>query len=1000
MKYTKKISTLSVPISQLGFLQHVSASSKHENSIAGWEAKLQKICDYFKIPLAEQQWIPLARRDEQKVSVYYVPAINGVVPDLDTYTCKVHNSRYQLPNELKFLNYDFAGFQGRLPSLIEAQKCFNEETPYFRDKKNFKLRVGKDKVDAVAVIYSTGAYAAYRVANNNYDVCNMGSFSAWDTALLPVYTFYVRYKELRLSAANVLLIWLDNSLKPAQSFCAAPPDIQSAFTEIANMWQELYPYIKKEKDCLKIDREKLAKAMESGKTVSFVEAVDDNKAVTAVSLSVDDMEALQEQLAACDQRRIGLTRYDKKMLTDANRGHWDLWHSQEKNKDAINLDLPIPLVARNPEVDVNRAGIVGIDFGTKSTVAAFENEHGEAILLQIGDGSYCPGKSYNVYENPTIIEIAHFQPFWQAYQAKAGRPDTSWQDVCVSHKALADLACLNNGGRSAAFFSDIKQWCSGEKPGLLLCDQDGLELNFTSFGNLTEQDFDPLEIYAYYVGSFINNMLQPEHIFLKYLLSFPVNFAADIKDRICKSFARGMKKSLPIALLNNDNVMRDFQVVEGCSEATAYAVTALESYGLLRDEEIYYGVFDFGGGTTDFDFGRYSIATDNDGDRYDYVITSFGAAGDALLGGEKLLALMAFKIFQANMDKLFVSAAGNECIIPFFWAAEKVDFVGSEAVIRNSQEAAMNMNILAEALRPIWEQPNSAEAKSLLEKNYVNLSLFCEDGYVIQDVKLVLNNNGLDLQEFLANRIRQGIDNFFMSMYKAFRRHGRLTSEQGIVPFNKLKEKEFAIFLGGNSSRSVIVQSLFQSYLEPGGRAEELLDISAGNACRFILYPPLGTEEANKMQNSTSEAAQHITAKTGVACGLLKCRAGGNVKIVELDKQVSEKEAAFQYYVGRRKRGKFVPVLEPGMDNGRWMHFIDADEDTFDLLYTDCAIAASHDMQAAMAKRISLQITAPDTKAAVYVRPAGNNCIEYAVFDKDNYEQPRGNISGICVVLQ
>ena len=1000
MKYTKKISTLSVPISQLGFLQHVSASSKHENRLADWEAKLQKICDYFKIPLAEQQWIPLARRDEQKVSVYYVPAIKGVVPDLDTYKCKVHNSCYQMPDELKFFNYDFAGFQGRLPSLNEAQKCFNEETPYFRDKKNFRLCVGKDKVDAVAVRYSTGAYAAYRVANNNYDVCNMGSFSAWDTALLPVYTFYVRDKELRLSAADVLLIWLDNSLKPAQSFYAAPPDIQSAFTEIANMWQELYPYIKKEKDCLKIDREKLAKAMESGKTVSFVEAVDDNKAVTAVSLSVDDMEALQEQLAACDQQRIGLTRYDKRMLTDANRGHWDLWHSQEKNEDAINLDLPIPLVARNPEVDVNRAGIVGIDFGTKSTVAAFENEHGEAILLQIGDGSYRPGKSYNVYENPTIIEIVHFKPFWQAYQAKAGRPDTSWQDVCVSHKALADLACLNNGGRSAAFFSDIKQWCSGEKPGLLLCDQDGLELNFTSFGNLTEQDFDPLEIYAYYVGSFINNMLQPEHIFLKYLLSFPVTFAADIKDRICKSFARGLKKSLPIALLNNDNVMRDFQVVEGCSEATAYAVTALESYGLLRDEEIYYGVFDFGGGTTDFDFGRYSIATDNDGDRYDYVITSFGAAGDALLGGEKLLALMAFKVFQANMDKLFVSAAGKECIIPFFWPAEKVDFVGSEAVIRNSQEAAMNMNILAEALRPIWEQPNSAEAKSLLEKNYVNLSLFCEDGYIIQDVKLVLNNNGLDLQEFLANRIRQGIDNFFMSMYKAFRRHGRLTSEQGIVPFNKLKEKEFAIFLGGNSSRSVIVQSLFQSYLEPGGRAEDLLDISAGNACRFILYPPLGTAEANKMQNSTSEAAQHITAKTGVACGLLKCRAGGNVKIVELDKQVSEREATFQYYVGRRKRGKFVPVLEPGMDKGRWMHFIDADEATFDLLYTDCAIAASHDMQAAMAKRISLQITAPDINAAVYVRPAGNNCIEYAVFDKDNYEQPRGNISGICVVLQ
>lgn len=1003
MKYTKKITTLSMPISQLDLLQHVSVVSRHETSIADWEAKLQKLCDYFKIPLAEQQWIPMTRYDNQNISVYYVPAIKGVVPDLDTYKCKVHNSCYQMSNELKSLNYDFAGFKGCLPSLLEAQECFNAETPYFRDKKNFRLCVGKEKFDAVAVRYSTGKYAAYYMTNNRYDISNMGGFSSWDTALLPVYTFDIQDKELRLSAADALIIWLGNGLKPAQSVYASQPDMQSTFETIANIWQEMYPYIIKEQDCLKINREKLEKVMKSGRNVSFVEAADDNEAVTAVSLSADDMEALQEQLAACDQRRIGLTKYDKKMLTDANRGHWDLWHSQEKNNDAVNLDLPIPLIARNPEIDINRAGIVGIDFGTKSTVAAFENEHGEAILLRIGDGSYRPDKSYNVYENPTIIEIAHFERFWQAYNEKAGRPDTSWQDVCISHKALTDMSKLNGKARQSAFLSGIKQWCSGEKSSLLLCDQDGMEVTLAPFDELTDRDFDPLEIYAYYVGSFINNMLQPEHIFLKYLLSFPVTFTADIKEKICKSFARGLKKSLPTALLKNESAMRDFKVVEGCSEATAYAVAALEHYGLLLDEELYYGVFDFGGGTTDFDFGRYSMATEKDGARYDYVITSFGAAGDAMLGGEKLLASMAFNVFRANTDKLYVSSAGNECIIPFFWADEKTDFVGSEAFIRNSKEAAMNMTILAEALRPLWEQPDSADAKLLLEKNSVTLSLFGEDGSVIQNVKLSLNSNGLDLQAFLTNRIKQGIDNFFMSMYKAFKRHGHITSENGIVPLSKLKETEFAIFLGGNSSRSKIVQSLFQSYLEPGGRAEELLDISAGNACHFILYPPLGTSEANEMQNSTpeiSEISQHITAKTGVAYGLLKCRAGGNVKIVELDKQVPEREVSFKYYVGRRKRGKFVPVLEPGMDNSHWRYFIDANEDTFDVLYTNCSMAASNDMQAAIAKRISLQITAPAQNAAVYVRPAGNNCIEYTVLDKENYEQALGKDTGIPVVLQ
>ncbi len=48
-------------------------------------------------------------------------------------------------------------------------------------------------------------------------------------------------------------------------------------------------------------------------------------------------------------------------------------------------------------------------------------------------------------------------------------------------------------------------------------------------------------------------------------------------------------------------------MTKGASEPAAYALTALQQYGFEPegDERVFYGVFDFGGGTTDFDFGIY-----------------------------------------------------------------------------------------------------------------------------------------------------------------------------------------------------------------------------------------------------------------------------------------------------------------------------------------------------------------------------------------------------------
>ena len=170
---------------------------------------------------------------------------------------------------------------------------------------------------------------------------------------------------------------------------------------------------------------------------------------------------------------------------------------------------------------------------------------------------------------------------------------------------------------------------------------------------LNDGDFDPIEIYAYYIGLYINNM-HTKHIYLKYLLSFPVTYTKSVREKILESFKKGLAQSLPATVRTDADCMEKFQVQEGAGEPAAYAVCALQEYKLMpvADEKIIYGVFDFGGGTTDFDFGIWRKASGPKERRYRYVIHHFGDGGDAYLGGENLLELLAFEVFKANSSVL------------------------------------------------------------------------------------------------------------------------------------------------------------------------------------------------------------------------------------------------------------------------------------------------------------------------------------------------------------
>ncbi len=506
-----------------------------------------------------------------------------------------------------------------------------------------------------------------------------------------------------------------------------------------------------------------------------------------VKLTGDGYQNCVKQLVNVDHVRINLSPYEESRLTDPNGGHWDLWE-EKAGENEILLHLENAFYGRNPAADVRHDGIVGIDFGTKSTVVTFQNGTDTIAPMRIGCGDYKKDASAKDYENPTVMEFIDLDKFLSRYKASASRPDTEWVDLTISHTAADNLNTPQSGSEYYAWFNDLKQWASDKNRKIILKDKKGKEIELSPFVDINESDLNPIELYAYLLGLFINNMYNG--IYLNYILSFPVTYERRIRQKIAASFSNGLKKSLPKPVLEDKNTMALFRVMEGASEPAAYAVCALQEYGFQPEEgeKILYGIFDFGGGTTDFDFGTWQRAPKNLQRRYDYVIKHFGAGGDRLLGGENLLELLAYSVFKQNEKEL------RENEIQFLKPADAEKycgmFEGSEALISDSQQAKINQRQLAEKLRPLWHGES-------FEQETIKLNLYSTKGEV-KTIALKVSANAL--REIIRKRIDSGVENFFEAMSKA------VTEEvaEGV--------QQIHIFLAGNSSQSAVVQESFDHF--------------------------------------------------------------------------------------------------------------------------------------------------------------------------------------------
>jgi len=650
-------------------------------------------------------------------------------------------------------------------------------------------------------------------------------------------------------------------------------------------------------------------------------------------------------LLSQDYIRADLKPYAPKMLDDIEQGHWDLWQSEteELQTEKIQVDLFDALVARDPATRIID-GTVGIDFGTKSTVVVCQKDSTHVIPMRIGTGDLSHAATSMHYENPTIMELNDLEAFIASYQSRAGRPLTKWQDLTVSHTAFSGLMNSCSADYNS-YISELKQWAGTAGKRLKVIDKQGCVFDLAAFLDLAEGDINPIEIYAYYLGLYINN--QNNGIYMNYILSFPVTYELGIRDKIIASFEKGIKKSLPQTLHNQPDVLSELSVVKGASEPAAYAIIALQSneFSPEGDDKVFYGVFDFGGGTTDFDFGIYRESDGNNRKerRFDYVLEHFGAGGDRYLGGENLLALLAFNVFKANQSSL------REEGIQFMLPPECREFPGSEMLLSESREAKMNMRTLIETLRPFWEADPDKAAD--FEKGQIAVNLTNDKGDTCASFELDLDADAL--REVIQNRIIKGIDNFFNDLRQAF------SSKKAML--NEINEVH--IFLAGNSSKAEVVQSTFKYAIDAESKKLGVEGI-------FTLYPPLDNGDDVEKPNG----------KTGVAFGLIETRKGGDILVLDHNMTIGE-DIRFKYYLGESRKKKFKQVIGREQKYQVWVSFVDAYEEKFELYYSAQSQVSTNQVaigDSAIKKKI-LKLDVTDEDASVYIRLVTPTQLEYVV---------------------
>ena len=635
------------------------------------------------------------------------------------------------------------------------------------------------------------------------------------------------------------------------------------------------------------------------------------------------------------------------VLTDASRGFWNGARYVGVTKIAILRQgkvvglhsrvgkadkdpLPPEIKRRDPRLDV-LSEWVAVDLGASTTVVALRGERTAVELVRIGD--VAPVSQPSDYESPSEIAFESLARTFKAWRDRVVMPLTRWGDVYVGHAARAyrsrpgeDLA-----QRIAATLTEVPRLRERlerqdafrfrgnadadtvevlKKPAPPIIDEDGIG---------SHDPFDPMELFAYYVGLTVNHRLRGIH--LKYALTMPTGLSPERRQSLLIAFRRGIFRSLPAGMVEYHDLER--LVVSDVGPATIpLSVQAFRTFNIQpKNDQVVFATIDAGASETGFLFGILRQAkADERGDGFERMIEHLDPKAVSFLGGERILARLAYRAWHAN------AATMREAQVPVERPEEPAPDEPSD-LLHPSPEARANVVILKDWLRPLLEQSDRRP------KLATSVRLLGLDGHP-RDVAIEADRQAV--QTAVERWIVEAIATFKEALAEALTKIGRDPD-----PFEGLR-----VILGG----------------------------------RLGMYPFFGEELTRELPAKVQVHRYKEPDKNNLITPTVKTSCALGVLAMKFERigaqQRAEKRDAFRFRVGRNRHGQLSDVLDPTVEYHAWREMGASNKPDVEVLF----MAAEDDGEVAAddprVQRVSCPLGTGAVGQRLYLRAVGPARVE------------------------
>jgi len=597
--------------------------------------------------------------------------------------------------------------------------------------------------------------------------------------------------------------------------------------------------------------------------------------------------------------------------------------------------MPPEVKKRDPRLDELREW-VGIDIGASTTVVALRGERGLPEIVRIGSTTPVTLPSDN--ETPTEIAFENLARTVKAWRDRVILPITRWGDVLVGHAAKQNRQRpgpdqLQRIASSVVAVPLLRERIERHepyrfrgqndsetnemlrKPAPPIIDEDGIG---------SHDPFDPMELYAYYVGLTVNHRHRGVH--LRYSITMPTGWSPERRQSVLIAFRRGLYRSLPAGLVEYHDTER-LEVLDAGPATIPFSVQAFRTFNIKGEQSTVFATIDAGASETGLLFGILRPPKQEERSLgYDRMIEHLEPQSLSWLGGERLLHRIAYRCYQSN------GATVRESRILFERPMEEPLFEEGSDLLVTTPEARANASVFKDALRPILEGTNAQMP--------TKLRLF-NDRHHMVDVPLDIDRDAA--QRAIEEWLSEGVVAFKQALVTALQKIGRDPD-----PFDGLR-----IIVGGRMG----MHPFFD---------QELSRSLPGNV------------QIHRFKEPDKTNLQTPTVKTSVALGVLGLKHDRIGAVAR-----AEMRDAFRYRVGRARHGQLADVLDPTVEYDAWRETgacSKADVEILFMLAEDDGEVAADDPRvmkavcplgsAAVGQRLYVRAVAP-SRVEVSVGPPG-----------------------------